>query len=156
VSTTPAQKRVRKRKKKEGARKRGSWTLRPYVIIPLAILVVGALIFAWYFRPLQIAYHEARNERVLDAKLKAVQTYNARLESDIKSLETTAGIAEYARRELNLIDAGDHVVIVTRDGKPVTAASQEASPLAALLNSPSVTRPFGAWTEFLDRIFGPQ
>jgi cell division protein FtsB len=156
MSTTPAQKRVRKRKKQESPHRRGTWITRWYIIIPLAVTVVSALIFAWYFRPLQIAYHEARNERVLAAKLKMVQTYNSQLESDIKSLETTAGIAEYARRELNLIDKGDHVVIVTRDGKPLSADSQEASPLAALFNGSSVTSPFGAWTSFLDRIFGAQ
>ncbi len=137
---------------RKGRGKKGRWYL---LIAVLVVLVASALIFAWYYQPLKIYYHEARNERVLGAKLKAVETYNAQLEDEIKSLETTQGVAEYARRELNLVDKGDHVVIVTRDGKPVTA-SDEASRLAALIDSDAIKKPYGSWTDFLDRIFGSE
>ncbi|MCL2654893.1 MAG: septum formation initiator family protein [Coriobacteriia bacterium] len=141
------------RKKKAPARK-VSFLGRWYIIVPLALIVLAAIIGFWYYPSLQIAYHQARNERVLSAKLEAVKAYNAQLEDEVKSLETTPGVAAYARRELNLVDKGDHVVIVTRDGKPVTSA--ETSKVTALENLTTVKQPFGAWTDFLDRLFGAE
>ena len=141
---TPAQ-------KKETCRKIGFFG-RWYVIVPVAVLVLGAFTYFWFYPAARIAYHQARNERVLTAKLKAVKAYNAQLEQEIQSLETTQGIAEYARRELNLVEEGDHVVIVTRDGKPVSS-SKDSSRLEALINTDAIKKPFGAWTDFLDRLF---
>jgi len=144
----------RRTSRKKAPQRKVKFLGRWYVIVPLALVLVGLLMSAWYYRPLQIAYHEARNERVLGAKLKAINTYNAQLQSEVESLETTAGVADYARRELNLVDQGDHVVYVTRDGKPVS--SQEDSRVAAVEESDAVKKPFGAWTDFLDRLFGPR
>ena len=148
----PARRNSKKRRSRTG-RRIGLWG-RWYIIVPVALVVLCALVFAWYYHPLQIAYHEARNERVLGAQLKGINAYNAQLQSEIESLETTAGVADYARRELNLVEQGDHVVIVTRDGKPIT--SQEDSRVALLEDSEAVKQPFGAWTDFLDRLFGPR
>ena len=128
----------------------GRW----YVIVPVALILLAAIIGFWYYPSMKVAYHEARNERVLGAQLSAVNTYNAQLQEEVKSLETTAGVEEYARRELNLMNKGDHVVIVTRDGKPVT--SKEISRVTALENLSTVKKPFGSWTSFLDRLFGAE
>ena len=140
--------------KKDTRRKVGLFG-RWYVIVPVAFVVLAVFASFWFYPAARIAYHQARNERVLGAKLKAVNAYNAQLEQEIKSLETTQGVAEYARKELNLVDKGDHVVIVTRDGKPI-APSEETSRFAALIESNAVKKPFGAWTNFLDRIFGAE
>lgn len=142
-----------KDRKKKPRRKVGFFG-RWYVIVPLAIIAVIALTFYWYYHPLQIFYHEARNERVLGAQLKAVKAYNTQLEREIESLETTAGVAAYAREELNLVMKGDHTVIVTRDGEPIT--SDQTKRLQDLENSEEVKNPFGAWTSFLDRVFGSE
>jgi len=140
--------------KKETRRKVGLFG-RWYVIVPVAVILLAVFASFWFYPAARIAYHQARNERVLGAKLKAVNSYNDQLEQEIKSLETTQGVAEYARKELNLVNQGDHVVIVTRDGKPVTS-SEETSRLAVLIDSNAVKKPFGAWTSFLDRIFGAE
>lgn len=149
------QKRTRAQKKGKDSTRKVGWPARWYFIVPLALLVLVALAALWFYPSMKVAYHEARNERVLEAKLRAVQTYNTQLEQEIQSLETTQGVAEYARRELNLVDKGDHVVIVTRDGKPVTSPD-ESSRLAVLVNTDAVKKPFGSWTDFLDRLFGPE
>ncbi|MCL2882128.1 MAG: septum formation initiator family protein [Coriobacteriia bacterium] len=128
----------------------GRW----YVIVPVALILLAAIIGFWYYPSMKVAYHEARNERILGAQLAAVNKYNAQLQEEVKSLETTAGVEEYARRELNLVEKGDHVVIVTRDGKPI--ASDEVSRVTALENISAVKKPFGTWTSFLDRLFGPE
>jgi len=128
----------------------GRW----YIIVPLALIVLAAIIGFWYYPSLKIAYHEARNERVLGAQLEAINKYNAQLDDQIKSLETTTGVEAYARQELNLVQKGDHVVIVTRDGKPLT--TDQDTQITALENLSTVKKPFGAWTAFLDRLFGAE
>ncbi len=126
----------------------GRW----YVIVPVALILLGALVFAWYYRPLRIWYHNAREVRVLKVQQEAIDAYNADLRDDIASLETTEGVAEYARRELNLVEKGDHLVIVTRDGQPLEA--KKGSRAAAIGELGKTSKPFGAWTNFLDSLFG--
>jgi len=128
----------------------GRW----YVILLGAVIVLGVLGYFWFYPSMKIAYHEARNERVLGAQLKAVKAYNTQLQQEVQSLETTQGVADYAREQLNLVLKGDHTVIVTRDGKPIT--SDTTQQLQDLENNTEVKRPFGAWTTFLDRVFGSE
>lgn len=124
---------------------------RKSVLIPLmliVVLIVGSLI---YYKPMRIWYREARRERVLREQLVAIREYNDELRQEIKSLDTTEGIEDYATSQLNLVHEGDNVVIVMQDGKPLTPQSDSR---AQRIESLGVTgRPFGAWTGFFDSLF---
>lgn len=122
-----------------------------WVLVPLGVILVLAVAAWTYYRPLQIWYVQAREERVLAARLEAVQQYNDSLRKEIASLETTAGVEEYARKSLNLSYAGDNTVIILQDGEPVTEErGSRDTELARLNDAPD---PFGPWTTFLDRLF---
>lgn len=130
---------------------RGRFIGRPIFLIPFIALVLLVGLFLLYYKPSQIWYREARKERVLTAQLAAIQAYNSQLKDDISSLETTAGVSDYARQELNLVEQGEHLVIVTKDGKPLKKSNDKQ--VADLMSIPQTARPFGAWTAFLDKLF---
>jgi cell division protein FtsB len=137
---------------KSSEKRRIGFLGRWYVILPVALILLGALTFAWYYQPLQIWYYNARDVRVLREQKAAIDEYNAQLKDEIASLETTEGVADYARRELNLIKRGDHVVVVTRDGEQVEP--EEDSRVTAIESLGETAEPFGTWTDFLDSLFG--
>jgi hypothetical protein len=124
---------------------------RWYLLVPIGLAVAAGIVFAWYYQPLQIWYRETRHERVLKAELQGIDDYNEELRHEISSLETTEGIEDYARRELNLVEKGDHSVVVTRDGQPLVAEKNTRESMVT--DIPKNAKPFGAWTDFLDSIF---
>lgn len=125
---------------------------KKYVLIPILVL---ALLFATafiYYKPARIWYREARKERVLREQLIAVRAYNDQLSEEIKSLETTEGIEDYATSQLSLVHEGDNVVVVTQDGEPLKPESDSrAQRIEGLAVS---SEPFGVWTDFFDALFG--
>lgn len=124
---------------------------RPIFLVPVGIALVVIFAAVIYYSSAKIWYREARQARVLESQLEAVETYNSDLEQNIASLETTAGIADYARAELNLVEKGEHVVVVTQNGKPLDSRQEK---LANAINAiPKTARPFGSWTPFLDALF---
>ncbi|MDR1412651.1 MAG: septum formation initiator family protein [Actinomycetes bacterium] len=131
--------------------KEGKVTSLRLLLIPVVLVVLAVLIFAWYRPSLKIWYREARQERVLRATLVAIRDYNRGLEEEIASLETTAGVEDYARRELNLVEEGDHSIVVTRDGQILKAPNNSRE--AAVGDLPKSYKPFGAWTAFFDSLF---
>lgn len=122
-----------------------------WILIPLGIVAVLAVAWITYYQPMRIWYTQAREERVLTAQLEAIQRYNDSLRDEIASLETTAGVEEYARRSLNLAYAEDNTVIILQDGVPLTEERGSRDQELARLNE--APEPFGAWTGFLDRLF---
>lgn len=124
---------------------------RKSILIPVAILVLILTSSLIYYKPLKIWYREVRQERVLREQLIAIHDYNEALRNEIKSLDTTAGIEDYATSQLNLIHKGDNVVIVTSDGEPLSKTSDSRAQKIEDLSKTS--KPFGAWTNFLDKLF---
>lgn len=109
-------------------------------------MVIGAA----YWTPLKVYYRELREATVARTQLIEVREHNEALRAEIESLETTAGIEEYARRSLGLVKQGDHSIVVYQNGEPI---SNDGDAGAKLINeSDEVKRPFGAWTPFLDRL----
>lgn len=124
---------------------------RKIVLIPLIIVVLITASAFIYYKPLKIWYREARQERVLHTQLVAIQEYNENLRDEISSLETTEGMEDYARSQLDLINKGDNAVIVLRDGEPLRA--EKGSVEQEIKNLETNVKPFGAWTDFLDQLF---
>lgn len=125
---------------------------RKRVIVPLAVAFILIITAAMYYTPLKIWYREARQERVLREQLVAIQKYNERLKVEIQSLETTEGVQDYARRELGLVQKGEHAVVVLQGGKPLKADKNTRE--QEIQDLQQNARPFGSWTPFLDALFG--
>lgn len=124
---------------------------RKSVLIPLILVLLLVTSAFFYYQPLKIWYREVRQERVLRAQLIAIQEYNNHLRDEISSLETTEGMEDYARSQLDLIKKGDNAVIVLRDGEPLQA--KKGSVEEEIQNLETTTKPFGTWTDFLDQLF---
>ncbi|MCL2025064.1 MAG: septum formation initiator family protein [Coriobacteriia bacterium] len=131
---------------------RGRFAARWMVLLPFALILLMVLLSAVYYTPLRIWYREARQERVLAEHLAAVQAYNDQLRDSITSLETTEGIKAYARESLGLVEEGENIVIVTRNGRPISEATASERQME-IARIPHEAQPFGAWTAFLDAIF---
>lgn len=146
----------KRERKSSGVRKNDTASLpfysRKRVLIPLAIIVILVGTWVMYYRPLKIWYREARQERVLREQLIAIRKYNAHLKLEVQSLETTEGVQDYARRELGLIQKGEHAVVVLQGGKPLKAPSNTRE--QQIQNLQDTAQPFGSWTPFFDALFG--
>ena len=123
---------------------------KPWVIAPLVLVLLVSVFAIFYWQPLKIYYRELREAKVAEMQLIAIRDYNEDLRAEIASLETTAGIVEYAQRSLGLTKKGDHVIVVYQNGEPLSAAKGARE--ANLVNLASDAAPFGAWTGFLDRL----
>ena len=135
----------------EDRRRRSRFLARWFLLVPLVLTLFIAVLLAWTYEPAEIWYREVRQKRVLEETLAGIQEYNEQLREELRSLETTAGVEDYARRELGFVLEGDQVIIVTRGGVPIQepATSREA----AITSIPENAQPFGAWTDFLDTFF---
>jgi len=140
------------RKPKPTGKKRSRFLSRWFLLIPAFLAIFVIILLSWYYEPAKIWYRETRQERVLRETLAGIEEYNTQLRDELSSLETTEGIKDYARRELNLVEEGDHSIVVTRDGVPLKAPKTTRE--AAVAAIPEKARPFGAWTDFWDSFFG--
>ncbi|MCL2526157.1 MAG: hypothetical protein FWE46_03800 [Coriobacteriia bacterium] len=149
-------KRQRNSSSKNDSRDKGQarprFLARWFLVVPVVLAIFLAIAFSWHYEPAKILYRDVRNERVKREKLARIEEYNEELRQELASLETTEGIMAYAARELNFVVEGDHVIVVTRDGKPITEPRNTREQIIASI--PETARPFGAWTDFLDTIFG--
>ena len=142
----------KKSDKKASQKRRPRFLSRWFLIVPAIFLIFATVTSLWYYEAAKIWYRETRQERVLRETLAGIQMYNIELQQELNSLETTAGIQEYASRELNFVIEGDNAIVVTRDGIPL--AQPRTSREDAVVSIPENAQPFGAWTDFLDTLFG--
>ncbi|NTW28469.1 MAG: septum formation initiator family protein [Coriobacteriia bacterium] len=140
------------RKKRKTAPGRKSTGSRFGWAIPVVALLIAVVFVASYYPVARVQYHELREKAQLEAQLKAVQDRNARLKSQVASLETTAGVEEYARSELGMVMQGENAVIVVDSSTGTSTASAAKSSDADV--APGSEQPIGPWTAFLDLVFG--
>jgi len=132
--------------------KRPRFLSRWFLLIPAILVIFAIILLSWYYEPAKIWYREERQARVLRETLAGIEEYNAQLREELYSLETTEGIKDYARRELNLVEEGDKSIVVTRGGEPLKVPKTTRE--AAVAAIPEKARPFGSWTDFWDSFFG--
>jgi len=137
---------------KKGDEKKSRFLSRWFLLVPAVLILFTIVLSAWYYEPAKIWYREVRQERVLREQLASIQAYNDRLAEEVASLETTPGIQAFAQQQLGFIMEGDNVIIVTRDGVPITEPMTTRE--MAITSIPDTAQPFGAWTDFLDTFFG--
>jgi hypothetical protein len=107
---------------------------RPAIIFGISALVVaGAIGAALFGLPVRTWFEQDDQLRRLDHELSELQSVNAELQNEVDRLQTPAGVAEAAREELGLIEAGERRQTVAGwpllpadlpDGWPYSAAEQ--------------------------------
>jgi cell division protein FtsB len=99
----------------------------------VALLVAGAIGAALFGLPVRTWFEQDDELRQLDNELSEFQAVNAELQNEVDRLMTDAGLAEAAREELGLIEAGEQRQTIAGwpllptdfpDGWPYTAAEQ--------------------------------
>jgi cell division protein FtsL len=122
------------------------WTL------PMALGVVVAL-FAWAYYPVAaVQYRQTRERAQLAAELDSLKARNERLRKQVDRLKTPAGVEDYARSQLGLVKKGENVVVVVDGDEDAEAAAAAAPPV--IDSDETTASPAGAWTAFLDLVFG--
>jgi cell division protein FtsL len=122
-------------------------------MVPLvAAVLVVAFVFT-YYPVARVQYKELRQKAQLEAQLKALQERNDRLRKQVASLETTAGVEDYARSELGMVKAGEHAVVLQDSSGSVPTSTISPSAKSAVDCEPAATEPTGPWTAFLDLVF---
>ena len=128
------------------------WWLLPF-------FVAGAVTFflVSYYPVARVQYRATRQRAQLQAELGALQTRNARLGTQVARLKTNEGIEDYARSQLGMVKAGEHVVVVTDGTKSTSLATATAGGPPQIDTSGETTiAPSGPWTAFLDSVFKVQ
>lgn len=154
TSATPAPARPRKpastRKKRDA-----SWFR--WWLLPIFVVAAAAIFVATYYPVARVQYMETRQRAQLQAQLNALQTRNARLNTQVARLKTPEGVEDYARSQLGMVKRGDHLIVVTDQAGHASAASTATTALGATPEIDSSTEttagPRGPWTAFLDSVF---
>jgi cell division protein FtsB len=122
-------------------------------LMPLLVIGIAAVFVATYYPVAKVQYRETRERSRLSAELAGVRARNDRLAAQVARLKTPEGVEDYARVQLGLVKAGEHVGVVVDDGAAVPATLTVASALR-LDSEEAVEPPIGPWTAFLDSVFG--
>jgi hypothetical protein len=117
------------------------------------VIAISAVFVTTYYPVAKVQYRETRERARLRAELEGVRARNARLDTQVARLKTPEGVEDYARVQLGLVKAGEHVGVVVDDS--VSAPASLTVPSALRLDSEeAVVPPIGPWTAFLDSVFG--
>lgn len=122
-------------------------------LLPLVSAAIVVAFIVTYYPVARVQYKEVRRKAQLEAQLTALQERNARLREQVASLETTAGVEDYARSELGMVKAGEHAVILTDSSGSVPTSTISPTADSQVDCEPVPTKPAGAWTAFLDLVF---
>jgi hypothetical protein len=117
------------------------------------VIAIFAIFVATYYPVAKVQYRETRERSRLRAELEGVRARNTRLDTQVARLKTPEGVEDYARVQLGLVKAGEHVGVVVDDS--VSTPASLTVPSALRLDSEeAVVPPIGPWTAFLDSVFG--
>jgi cell division protein FtsB len=122
-------------------------------LLPLLVIAIAGVFVATYYPVAKVQYRETRERARLRAELEGVRARNARLGTQVDRLKTPEGVEDYARVNLGLVKAGEHVGLVVDDAQALPTTITVASALE-LDSEEDVVPPVGPWTAFLDSVFG--
>jgi cell division protein FtsB len=122
-------------------------------LLPLLVIAIATVFVVTYYPVAKVQYRETRERARLRAELDGVRARNARLGTQVDRLKTPEGVEDYARVNLGLVKAGEHVGVVVDDAQAIPATITVASALQ-LDSEEDVVPPVGPWTAFLDSVFG--
>lgn len=124
-------------------------------MLPVVILAVLAFFVGTYYPVARVQYRETRERVRLEAELQALRARNARLRASVDRLKTPEGVEDYARLQLGMVKAGEHVAVVI-DGHETTSTAMAAPGTPRIDSEEAAVPPIGPWTAFLDVVFNVQ
>ncbi len=119
----------------------------------MLVIAIATVFVATYYPVAKVQYRETRERARLRAELEGVKARNARLGTQVARLKTPEGVEDYARVNLGLVKAGEHVGVVVDDSAALPETITVPSALR-LDSEEAVVPPIGPWTAFLDSVFG--
>ena len=122
-------------------------------LLPLVVIALAGVFVATYYPVAKVQYRETRERARLRAELEGVLARNERLTAQVDRLKTPEGVEDYARVQLGLVKAGEHVGVVVDDSASLPTTIAVASAMR-LDSEEAVVPPVGPWTEFLDSVLG--
>ena len=126
------------------------WLLPIFVVVAIAIFVIS------FYPVARVQYRETRERARLQSEYNSLTTRNQRLSTEVARLKTPEGVEDYARSQLGMVKAGEHVVVVV-DGTAKPSAMTTVGSIPELERSGETTvAPSGPWTAFLDSVFNTQ
>ncbi len=118
-------------------------------LLPAGVLAVLALFVLAYYPVARVQYQAVRERAQLQAELDSVKARNARLKTQVASLETTEGIEAEARTQLGMVKKGESLgIVIDGDEKRRTDEAPRID------SDVATSAPVGPWTAFLDAVFG--
>lgn len=139
---------------KPRSKRGGSWFR--WWLLPFFVVGAVALFVAGYYPVARVQYRETRQRAELLAEYNALTARNRRLSSEVARLKTPEGVEDYARSQLGMVKAGEHVVVVI-DGTTESSTPATTDALPELDTSGETTEaPSGPWTAFLNAVFNVQ
>lgn len=155
----PRDKAERDRRPKPARREADASVVWRWWLLPILVVAVGAIFGFTYYPVAKVQYRETREKSILEAQLKGLQARNQRLQTSVDRLKTPEGVEDYARTQLGMVKAGEHVVVVVDGTQPASSPPATGLPPltpAKLDSEESVVPTAGPWTHFLDAFFGVQ
>ncbi|HEY5539890.1 MAG TPA: septum formation initiator family protein [Coriobacteriia bacterium] len=124
----------------------------------LPIFVTAAIaVFAMSFYPVaRVQYRETRERARLQAEYDALSARNTRLATQVARLKTPEGVEDYARSQLGMVKAGEHVVVVVDGTAKPSTLTTAGTPPELDSSGETTSAPSGPWTAFLDSVFNVQ
>jgi len=119
------------------------------------VISLSAVFIATYYPVAKVQYRETRERARLRAELEGVRARNDRLSREVARLKTPEGVEDYARVQLGLVKAGEHVGVVVDESQAEPATITVPANLE-LDSEETVVPPVGPWTAFLDSVFGQE
>jgi cell division protein FtsB len=125
-----------------------------WLLLPVLVGAAVAICIYVYYPVAKVQYGEAQSKARLEQELHALQARNDRLRTEVARLRTPEGVEDYARVQLGMVKQGENVLIVVNGDKPAPALASTATVVPQLDSDESTIAPAGAWTAFLDSVFG--
>lgn len=125
-------------------------------LLPLAVLAATAIFVGAYYPVAKVQYRETREKIRLQSELDAIRARNHRLQTTVDRLKTPEGVEDYAREQLGMVKAGEHVGVVVDSNVSTRTAAAAVLATPRIDSEESVVPTVGPWTAFLDSVFGVQ
>jgi len=125
-------------------------------LLPIFIVAAVAIFVVTYYPVARVQYRETRERARLQAEYDALTTRNQRLATEVARLKTPEGVEDYARSQLGMVKAGEHVVVVVDGTAKPSMMPSAGSPPELDSSGETTSAPSGPWTAFLDSVFSAQ
>ena len=125
-----------------------------WLLLPVFVAAAVAVCVYAYYPVAKVQYDEVRAKARLQSELDMLQARNQRLRTEVARLKTPEGVEDYARVQLGMVKQGENVVIVVDGNKPAPALASSGTVSPRLESAQATVAVAGAWTGFLDSVFG--